>query len=214
MNRSKKTVWLPMLLTAAIMSLAAACSTDDSDAYGDKAGSIAGAMEEGGVAIYEGEWTVNHQVVDTARLVVKGSVLQLRLPEEYLLSTYILPRLTDKNGVYELDNIPVEIQVVPQGFSEMSQYMSLASGTVQSNDALRWYAPCSFMALGSTPYQILLVSKENATAVFQNTTGQWTLGIPIDGFLLTNLFLSTPGSELIELPTTVTIYYNTKRRIG
>ena len=150
MNRSKKTVWLPMLLTAAIMSLAAACSTDDSDAYGDKAGSIAGAMEEGGVAIYEGEWTVNHQVVDTARLVVKGSVLQLRLPEEYLLSTYILPCLTDKNGVYELDNIPVEIQVVPQGFSEMSQYMSLASGTVQSNDALRWYAPCSFMALGST----------------------------------------------------------------
>ena len=206
-----KKIGLPMLLTA-IMSLTIACSTDDADAYSytDKTTNYM-ADEEG--AIYEGEWTVNQQVVDTARLVVANNMLQLRLPEDYLFSTYILPRITSENGAYEFDNDPIDIHVAPQGYSETSQYMSFSSETLQSNDSPRWYTPGSFLALGSTPYQILLLSKENATAVYQNTTGQWTLGIPIDGFLLTNLFLSTHQSELMELPITVTIYYNTKRRI-
>lgn len=84
----------------------------------------------------------------------------------------------------------------------------------QTNEAETFFINSSFMAaIDRTPYSIQLLSREYATAVIQNTTGQWTLSIPIDGFLLTNLFLSSRETELVELPQTVTIYYNTKRRI-
>jgi hypothetical protein len=207
-----KKICLQALLTV-VMPLIAACSVADEDSSEPTMSDNNNVAFSG---IYEGEWTVNSQVVDTARLVVTDNLMQLRLPEEYLLSTYILPHLTDHTGSldYHLGSIPTGILIEPQGYSQMSQYMSFASPTIQESSTKRWYKSCSFYAnIGGILYQIDLLSEVEATAVKQNTTGQWTLGIPIDGFLLTNLLLSTHESERIEQPYSFTIYYNTKRRI-
>lgn len=164
--------------------------------------------------IYEGEWTVNKQVVDTARMVVRanGEIL-LRLPESYLLGL-CFPDRTDTSPV-EPGNTAGLIGLDQQGYSETSQYMSFASEKLQAADAGRFFVSCSFMAtIGDKPYSIGLLSYETATAVVQNATGQWTIGITVNAFSLTNLILPANEPEQVKLlPNTVTIYYNTKQRI-
>lgn len=199
-------------LLAAVLVTTAGCSTGgDEGTYADVSEQYSNDLSFG-KAIYEGEWSVNKQVVDTARMEVNANgEIQVRLPESYLLGL-CFPETT--NEVVEPSNVPSLVKVYQQGFSETSQYMSIGSEMTQNDIAERVFVNCSFLAtIGRTPYSIHLLSKELATAIIQNTTGQWTLSIPIDGFALTNLYLSSRETELVELPQTVTIYYNTKRRI-
>ena len=207
MNKKIMKMLLPSLLVCMI-SMMAGCSVNDEE-YVDLRPRIADSEV---FYIYEGEWSVNKQVVDTARMEVNANgEIQVRLPESYLLGL-CFPEAT--NEVVEPSNVPSLVTVYQQGFSETSQYMSIGSEMTQNDIAERVFVNCSFLAgIGRTPYSIHLLSKELATAIIQNTTGQWTLSIPIDGFALTNLYLSTDESETVELPHTVTIYYNTKRRI-
>ena len=198
-------------LLAAVLMTTAGCSNGGEDnAYAD----LRPRISDGNVyGIYEGEWSVNKQVVDTARMELNANgEIQLRLPESYLLGL-CFPEAT--NEVVKPSNVPSLVKVYQQGFSDTSQYMSLDYEMTQNDNAERIFVNCSFLAsVGRTPYSIRLLSKELATAIIQNATGQWTLSIPIDGFVLTNLYLSsTDKSETVELPHTVTIYYNTKRRI-
>lgn len=229
MKRIGRKWWL-QALAVAIISLTVACSVDDADVY-DAVPSHNSVVATTG--IYEGEWTVNKQVVDTARLVVTDNVIQVRLPEKYLVSTYLLPfynsvffgNIGDKNGKggvnegvpiggvvsYEFHDTPVTAQVSAQGYSEQSQYMSFMSSTMLDGSLLTRFNAFSFeMAVNSMPFHIDLLSREYATAVIQNATGQWTLGIPIDGFLVKDL---TTGESMVHEVSGTIIYYNTKRRI-
>lgn len=199
-------------LLAAVLITTAGCSKGDENAYADANPQHTNNLNVG-KSIYEGEWSVNKQVVDTARMELNANgEIQLRLPESYLLGL-CFPEAT--NEVVKPSNVPSLVKVYQQGFSDTSQYMSLDPEMTQNANAERIFVNCSFLAsVGRTPYSIHLLSKELATAIIQNATGQWTLSIPIDGFVLTNLYLSsTDESETVELPHTVTIYYNTKRRI-
>ncbi|MBO7140411.1 MAG: hypothetical protein J6W19_07585 [Prevotella sp.] len=207
MNKKIMKMLLPSLLVCMI-SMMAGCSVNDEE-YVDLRPRIADSEV---FYIYEGEWSVNKQVVDTARMEVRANgKIEVRLPEHYLLSL-CFPDETDM--AIETSNSASLIEVHEQGYSETSQYMSIGSDMTQTNEAETFFINSSFMAaIDRTPYSIQLLSREYATAVIQNTTGQWTLSIPIDGFALTNLYLSTDESETVELPQTVTIYYNTKRRI-
>lgn len=208
MNKKIMKMLLPSLLVC-VISMMAGCSVNDEE-YVDLRPRISDDIVYN--SIYEGEWSVNRQVVDTARMVVKESgEIQVRLPERYLLSLCF----TDNTDMaIETSNLASLIEVHEQGYSETSQYMSVGSQTTQTNEAETFFVNCTFMAtIDRKPFYISLLSKENATAVIQNTTGQWTLGIPIDCFFITNLVLSTHESKFVELPHTITIYYNTKRRI-
>ena len=220
MKRIVRKWWL-RALAAVMIPLTVACSVGDEDGY-EAAPSFDNAVATTG--IYEGEWTVNKQVVDTARLVVADNVIRIRLPEKYLVSTYRLVDVVypygapgdkgDKGDIvgYELHNAPITVQVSAQGYSEQSQYMSFTSGTMQDGGLLTRFNTCSFeITLNDTPFRIGLLSREYATAVLQNATGQWTLGVPIDGFLIKNL---TTGESKVHEISSTTIYYNTKRKIG
>lgn len=162
--------------------------------------------------VYEGEWTVNRQVVDTARLVV-GPTLHVRLPESYLLS---LCQSADKSNLVakaEPLNVPAEIQLVAQGYSEQSQYMAFAPSMLQDASAgVRFRASSFSVLIDDRLHRVSLLCQENANAVMQTATGQWTLGIPVSALLVTDM--TTGQSVEHRLPGTVTIYYNTKRRIG
>lgn len=208
MNKKVMKRLLPSLLVC-VVSMLAGCSINEEE-YVDLRPRVDDSVIIHG--IYEGEWSVNRQVVDTARMVVRANgEIEVRLPESYLLGLCI-PEDTDE--VIEPTNMTTSIEVYQQGYSETSQYMSVGSQTTQTIEAETFFVNCTFRAtIDRKPFYISLLSKESATAVIQNTTGQWTLGIPIDCFFITNLVLSTHESKFVELPHTITIYYNTKRRI-
>lgn len=206
----KRTVKYEMAaLLVVVLTTMVGCSTKGDDgAYMELPPSQAEALMYD-TGIYDGEWTVNKQVVDTARLVVRtNGVIEVRLPESYLLELCF----PDDVGNKKSGNIANLIEVYQQGYSEQSQYMSFYSNTIKTDDAKNCFGTFSFQAtIEDEPCSITLLSYENATAVMQTTTGQWTLGIPIDAFLVKNL--STAKSTERKLSIPVTLYYNTKRRI-
>ena len=217
--------WWLRALAAAVVMLTVACSAEDADSY-DAPLQPETTLSVAASGVYEGEWTVNRQVVDTARLVVVDNVIQIRLPEKYLLSTCFglygdkwgdnVPDEDDISSVgnlvsYEPHDTPVTVQMLAQGYSEQSQYMSFAGALMLDGGSPLRFNNCSFEAtVDNVPYRIDLLAGETATAVLQNATGQWTLGIPIDAFLVSNL--ETGEVELNEISST-TIYYNTKKKI-
>lgn len=210
--KKKVTKWFLPTLLAYILAMTTGCGAgnEDEESYVDLNNRLSDSPIV--VGIFEGEWTVNKQVVDTALLVVSEyREIQVRLPESYLLGL-CFPNGAD--AVIEPANLATLIEVHQQGYSETSQYMSAGYQTTQTIEAGVFFVNCSFMAtIDGKPYSISLLSNEIATAMMQISTGQWTIGIPIDAFSVTNLALSTYKPELVKLPQTVTIYYNTKRRI-
>ena len=72
-----------IVLLIGIMIAMAGCSVGDTDGSADY-NTEASSSNAAGWGVYEGEWTVNKQVVDTARLVV-AATMRVRLPEQYLL---------------------------------------------------------------------------------------------------------------------------------
>ncbi len=211
-KRMEKSVrkWLKMVLLTVFMPLAVACSAgDDAD---DSYLSEADMNSITSSGIYEGEWTVNRQVVDTARLVVAES-LRVRLPERYLLGL-CFPGSKDKGeAAVEPLNVPTTIQVHAQGYSDQSQYMSFVSATTQATGTQFVFNTCSFDAtVNGMPCRISLQSKENASAILQYGTTQWTLAIPVNSIVITNQ--ATGQTTRQELDVAVTLYYNTKKRIG
>jgi hypothetical protein len=182
-----------------------ACSGDDNEAYM----SFADTNNAMPTAIYEGEWTVNKQVVDTARMKV-SNVLTLRLPEAYL-ATLCFPNTA--TGV-KPKGIPVELQIPqsPIGYTEKAEFVYLLSDMNSYGDE-RLYCHASFFAtVGDADYRIDLVSSEICNAVISKDTGLWTLCIPINGFLITDM--ATREERICQLPATVTIYHHSTKRIG
>ena len=196
---------LPSLLVC-VISMMAGCSVNDEE-YVDLRPRVDDFMYVNG--IFEGEWSVNKQVVDTARMVIsENGEIEVRLPEDYLLGL-CFPYGNENNKSSNMTNL---IEVYPLGYSEQSQYMAMNSNTQKDKDAKVYFNTCSFQAtIGDELCSIDLLSYENATAVLQNATGQWTLGIPIDAFLIKNQ--QTGRGTKRELSIPVTLYYNTTKRI-
>ncbi len=186
----------------AIVAALTSCSTDE--AY---------SMDEAPLkhdviarVAYDGEWTVNSQVVDTARLVVIDENMRIRLPESYLLGL-----CSSSASEATPTNAPIVIQTVMQGYSKLSNYNSFASEAKNdANNGMR-FSTCSFMAtIGGESCKVSIVSAENATAVWQKDTDQWTLAIPIDAIIVDH----AATGQLTEhtLASTITLYYHTKKR--
>ena len=70
-------------MQAAMLLMMVACSTDFGDSMLPQDDDKAVPKAQSEQVTYEGEWTCDKQVIDTARLEVTN-VLRLRLPEEYL----------------------------------------------------------------------------------------------------------------------------------
>ena len=200
-------------LMVGMMVMMVGCSVNDDDVYVDLRNRLDDSMNS--VAVYDGEWTVNRQVVDTALLrVSEGGNLEIRvrLPEHYLLG------LCFPDGGWDADaeevepaGVPSQITAYVQGYSEQTQYLSFAS-TNQKSGSLLLFSTCSMEAvINGSRCLVYLISRENAGAILQGT-GLWTLAIPVDYIVVVD---ETTGQNTThELPATVTLYYNAKRRIG
>lgn len=195
---------LPSLLVCMI-SMMAGCHVNDEEYV-----SLNPRLDDSEIIyFYDGEWSVDRQVVDTARMELReNGKIEVRLPESYLLGL-----ISHENAPAVPANRPTTINIYQQGYSEQSQYMSFNSNAQKDMNEKICYSTSSFLAtIGGEACIIGILSYENATAVIQNATGQWTLGIPIDVFMVTSL--QTGQSTEYRLPSPVMLYYNTKQRIG
>ena len=187
----------------AMVAALTSCSTDDEYSM-DDASLQYDVITRG---TYDGEWTVNSQVVDTARLEVIDKSIRIRLPESYLLGLC-------SNSTKEAtpSNVPIVIQTVMQGYGKTSNYNSFASETKKDEDKGIRFNTCSFTAtIGGESCKVSIVSAENSTAVWQKDTDQWTLAIPIDVIYVKNEVTGQLTENTIA--GTITLYYHTKKRI-
>ena len=219
MKKTTISRWLQITMMVAIAVVATTCATDK-----DNLNTVNENVLLTPTA-YEGEWKVNDQMVDTARLEVTAmdggdvavATASVRLPGQYLLSNYVVPLYAQAKG-YEADDVSFEVfnqytdlRLMMQGYSQQSQFLSFA----QSSSPGYGYQVVWFLAkIDDTMYRVILMSKDTVIAILQKGTGQWTLGIRIDGILLSDMYASMLTELPLQLPTAVNLYYSTKRRIG
>lgn len=159
--------------------------------------------------IYDGEWTVNKQVVDTARLEVFDE-LKFRLPEDYL-TRLCFP---DKSGAESPQPQGKSIVVYPstQGYSEQMELYNFCYAIFDQKNGKRFYSIGYYYAtITDVDYRIDLLSNDYGNAIFRLDTGLWTIAIPIRGFFISNTITNEEREQPLSQP--ITIYYNAKTRI-
>ena len=219
-NRNK---WIIALLTFFLPFLTG-CAAGDGNDEGFTMANEAAEIGNWGQGIYDGEWTVNKQVVDTARLVVT-SKLSVRLPEEYLTSLCFQddasknsikesPKNSNMDGdaVAKPQGLPTDIRFSVQGYSEVAQFSSFSSSVVSSDYETYYISGSYYVMIGSTLCCIDMLSMENGNIIYRADTGLWTIAITVSGFRITRL--DTGEQTESKLPAPVTLYYNAKEKKG
>lgn len=204
-------------LTFALLIAAAltACTTDDADTYRN----MQMANLDQPAALFDGEWTVDRQLVDTARLEV-SDVLKVRLPESYL--TYFCfgsvpysiddPSDTFTEPVsYHYTHEPITVSYQVQGYSENTQLYLAQSSTYTAAGQTLYIAGSYELKFGDVSYRVSLISDDPPTIIHRLDTDLWTIAITIRDFHITNLNIN----QQIILPqhAPLTLYYNATRRI-
>lgn len=196
-----------LILWAAGLLLTVAC-TNDSDMVGMEISLPDDYSNTRSAGVYDGEWTVNKQVVDTARLEVFYE-LKLRLPEDYL-TRLCFP---DKSGADspQPKGIPMMVRPITQGYSQqMALYAFLTMMKDNGKKAL-YGSGYFYVTIHDTDYRIDLLCSESSSSVFRLDTQLWTIAIPVSGFLIVNTATNEEQEQSLSAP--ITIYYNAKTRI-
>lgn len=185
--------------------LLAACSVEDAESY---AGEDKFFYDGDQHAVYDGEWTVNRQVVDTARLEVT-KVLKVRLPEEYLGASCFENDEALSAGKYK--GQPVVIPFRYEGYTDYATFNSISSTEKNYNGTVLFNSVSFTVAVDGVDYRVDLLSDEPGNAVYRNDNGQWTIGFTVKSFLVTNQ--ETHEEQMRTPHTPIALYYNTKNRI-
>ena len=174
--------------------------------------------------VYTGEWVVDKQVVDTARLRKEKDQFMFVYPEKFLAQRAF------QDNAANLVCRPVQqvLYFVLAGNSEHSTYANIeghyngfynieVSGPGGFPVAPKpWMLPESgsysfLVAQDGLQYRIDILGKENGTAIFDMNTMFWSLAIPIDKIVLTNMQTGEQKTE--ELTSTMMLVFNPKKEI-
>jgi hypothetical protein len=173
------------------------------------------------LASYNGEWTVNQQVVDTARLDVTD-VLSVRLPETFLThlcfsqsgAENALSYYSEIDGVKASEikplGLPTAIEIKDQGYTDEAVF-SYFSAKALVNDGMTVYRSAYFLVtINGTKYHVELLSSDKGSAIRMSDTMGWTIAITVNGFCVTNTM--NYEEKYISI-NPITLYYNTTERI-
>ena len=212
MRKTGKRMSLMALMAWAMLSgcLLAACSVDDAESSVGMNNNFFDAEQ---YAVFDGEWTMNKQVVDTARLEVTN-VLKVRLPEKYLCLFSFEDYYTssaDPRWSIEYKGLPTVIPFKDQGYTDNATFNSFA--VPEKNYGMNlFFKQASFYAtINGVDYRVDLLSDEPGNAIYRNDSGLWTIGFTVNSFLVTNL--ETQEEQVRTRNTPIVLYYNAKNRI-
>lgn len=188
-----------------------ACSVDDADSFDANNEYLSADYPYG--AVYDGEWTVDKVVMDTARLEVTN-VLKLRLPEQYLgISCFEREYTSSASPIvsFEYSRQPSVIRFKDQGYTDYASFNSL-SPTEKNYDGTMLFTQASFIvAVDGVDHRVDVLSNEPGNAVYRNDNGQWTIGFTVTAYNVTNL---ETHEEQVRTPhKPISLYYSTKNRI-
>ena len=194
------------LLTAWMLT---ACTVDD-------AGEFSAAPPEADMtapyAVYDGEWTIDKEVVDTARLEVTNA-LKVRLPAIYLSASCFEKEFVSSLKPFHIayKGQPVVIPFKDQGYSSNATFNSISSVEKSYNGITLFQHASFYVTIDGINHQVDLFSDEPGNAVYRNDNEQWTIGFTISSFRVTNL--NTHEKQVRMPKTPITLYYSTKKRI-
>ena len=199
-------IWLLACMAAAVTMLTG-CSTDDSETSDSVAEYTNGANQALATGTYEGEWTVNQQLIGVAQMEM-GITMKLPLPQHYL-ATYCFG---DINGAAETVDAPSEYYLQQQGYSDNAVFMNYLPSMERTVNGLMLYNNGEFdFTLDDTLYHIIVLSTQNGSVVYNLNTQQWTVAVPVLAFRITDTETQETRQENLEQD--FTLYYNTTKRI-
>ena len=209
MKRRRYTGWLMAMLAAGVLMLSA-CSEGSEGLSAAESGNYAQSDSRAG-SVFTGEWTVDKQVVDTARLEV-AEALRVRLPEAYLVSLCfgsVTDNVSEAAAIEPL-GIAATIEIRDQGYTNGAVFSGFVPSAEKSGGVTLYRTACFAVSVNGDRYLVELLSTENGTAVYRADTMGWTIVIPIGRFRITNVLTREVREQRLGKP--VTLYYNTKER--
>lgn len=183
-----------------------------------------------GIGEFDGEWIIDQQVVDTARLVMTNEHFQLRLPEEQLLR-YALGLLSSSGDVSTPGSVSPSFDDTPdyqkayetsdnsqwsfqlQGFSENKAYYEFYDTLLDSTDQ-NAFSVCSGKVLfildneEAFSWPLAFYSNEPKVAIFDRDTKLWTIKITLN-----KMYEGSDGDKIWDLPSHPVLLFVAKRRI-
>jgi hypothetical protein len=152
--------------------------------------------------VYEGAWTVNQQVVDTARMETNGETLIVRLPEEFLLAAI--------NSFMKPQGMPTTYTLEYQGYSSEALFMDFTQTRSNAPSSTPFHNGSFNAYMDGQQYVVGLRSNMNGTLVYRISNGQFTIGVPVNHVIIKNL---ETGEQTEQDIPAITLYYNTTKRI-
>lgn len=224
MKRIGNAGWI-MAVIAAGMLLLTACSEKNDDDRKDLQTEI-DQSSNGYTEVYEGKWTVDKHVIDTARLEVvtvnKQTLYSLRFPENYLLSL-CFPDIYEKTQLEILlcnddEIVPLnhtnQLSALVNGYNDSGTYLNFGWNTLY-RDEIPKEMTFDLGTFDATVYgvhhSIKLLAKESGTIIYRNDTKLYTISIPIECLL--DYDYGKNELNCHNLPAPITIYFNTTKRI-
>ena len=173
---------------------------------------------------YAGDWIVDKQVVDTALVKKEKDQFMFVFPEKYLAQK----AFHDNIAKFDCHRLQQTLYFVLAGNSEHTSYANIMGHynplnyiEVSGPDGMpvaphAWMIPESgSYSFGLTRdgifYRIDMLGKESGTAIFDMETMFWSLAIPIDKMVVTNMQTGEQKTE--ELASTMMLVFNPKKEI-
>ena len=216
MKRRRYTGRLLAILAAGVLMLSA-CSEGSEGLSAAESGNYAQSDSRAG-SVFTGEWTVDKQVVDTARLEV-AEALRVRLPEAYLVSLCFgsvtdnaseAAAIASEAAAIEPLGIAATIEIRDQGYTNGAVFSGFVPSAEKSGGVTLYRTANFVVSVNGDRYLVELLSTENGTAVYRADTMGWTIVIPIGRFRITHVLTREVREQRLGKP--VTLYYNTKER--
>lgn len=157
--------------------------------------------------IYDGEWTVDKQVADTARLSIRNDLaaVMLEFPVIYLSNLFF----QNEDSLIVTQWYLYPLNLTEQAFSEIGNYHVIipADRFGESEYIIGGFQ----VTKNRITKEVMLITNEMGNGIYRLDTGLWTISFTISSYYITNG--ATGESSLNPLPEPITLYYNAKKRI-
>ena len=192
-----------LLLVVTMTLLTVSCSQEE-DQIKDLQAQIDGTKK---FMIYDGEWTVDKQVADTARLSIRSDLaaVMLEFPVIYLSNLFF----QNEDSLIVTQWYLYPLNLTEQAFSEIGNYHIIipADRFGESEYIIGGFQ----VTKNHITKEVMLITNEMGNGIYRLDTGLWTISFTISSYYITNG--ATGESSLNPLPEPITLYYNAKKRI-
>lgn len=185
-----------------------ACTVNDAEGVKD----LGSYLDVQYYDVYEGEWTINKELVDTARLEVTD-VLKIRLPEAYLGASCFEKEYVSSMKPFHIvyKGQPVVIPFKDQGYTNNATFNSISSAEKSYNGTTLYHHASFTVTIDGVNHRVELLSEEPGSAIYRNDSGLWTIGFTVNKFCVKNM--ETYEEEVRTPNKPIVLYYNATKRI-